>query len=395
MADDARETPPRLVVSDSRLSWERGVVPPPFEASQTWAVELAVNLAQGRVQQMPPVLVSNGLAVQLHQLLCDRETRPTSCDNLTFKHFVRALSALHFGISADGAQRMLSSKTVNTAMFRNEQKRRLGLKCLFLKTLEAACSQSEDGGRVQARARLLMEWDTQKMALGQEADEGGGSQVSTQLQLIALRQQVDAKRKEVDEASAQMRSVQKQSNNSLKRMARSQRALGEEMERTQDAMGRVQDECKLRLKKQKDAAHKRQALTKDQLAHVRAAKRQDCDSFEARITSLETHITGMERQHAQDMKGMAVKVDEAAAMGKSSLQKALKNAQLWKAKALGLEAEARIKDEEAAEKQAQAASLEVEVAIFREKQGDDKRKVSCPFRPCRFVSSTDGAATFA
>ena len=340
---------------------------------------------------MPPVLVSNGLAVQLHQLLCDRETRPTSCDNLTFKHFVRALSALHFGISADGAQRMLSSKTVNTAMFRNEQKKRLGLKCLFLKTLKAACSQSEDGGRVQARARLLMEWDTQQMALGQEADEGGGSQVSTQLQLIALRQQVDAKRKDVDEASAQMRSVQKQSNNSLKRMARSQRALGEEMERTQDEMGRVQDECKLRLKRQKEAAQKRQALTKDQLAHVRAAKRQDCDSFEARITSLETHITGMERQHAQDMKGMAVKVDEAAAKGKSSLQKALKNAELWKAKAL--EAEARIKDKEEAEKQ--AARLEVEVANLREMQGADKRKVSCPFRPCRFVSSTDGAATCA
>ena len=391
MADDARETQRRITVSDSRLSWERGVVPPPFEASQTWAVELAVNLAQGRVQQMPPVLVSNGLAVQLHQLLCDRETRPTSCDNLTFKHFVRALSALHFGISADGAQRMLSSKTVNTAMFRNEQKKRLGLKCLFLKTLKAACSQSEDGGRVQARARLLKEWDAEKMALGQEADEGGGSQVSTQLQLIALRQQVDAKRKDVDEASAQMRSVQKQSNNSLKRMARSQRALGEEMERTQDEMGRVQDECKLRLKKQKDAAHKRQALTKAQLAHVRAAKRQDCDSFEARITSLETHITGMERQHAQDMKGMAVKVDEAAAKGKSSLQKALKNAELWKAKAL--EAEARIKDKEEAEKQ--AARLEVEVANLREMQDADKRKVSCPFRPCRFVSSTDGAATCA
>jgi len=394
MADDARETPPRLVVSDSRLSWERGVVPPPCEASQTWAVELAVNLAHGRVQQMPPVLVSNGLAVQLYELLCDKKTRPTSCDNLTFKHFVRALSALmHFGISADGAQRMLSSKTVNTAMFRNERKKRLGLQYLFIKTLRAACSQSEDGGRVQARARLLKEWDAEKMALGQEADEGGGSQVSTQLQLIALRQQVDAKRKEVDEASAQMRSVQKQSNNSLKRMARSQRALGEEMERTQDEMGRVQDECKLRLKKQKDAAHKRQALTKDQLAHVRAAKRQDCDSFEARITSLETHITGMERQHAQDMKGMAVKVVEAAAKGKSSLQKALKNAQLWKAKALEAEARINIKDKEAAEKH--AARLEVEVANLREKQGDDKRKVSCPFRPCRFVSSTDGAATCA
>ena len=167
-------------------------------------------------------------------------------------------------------------------------------------------------------------------------------------------------------------------------MAGSQRPMGDDMER-------IQNECKLRLKGQKEAAQKRQALTKDQLAHVREAKRQEHDSFEARITFLETQITGMERQHAQDMKGMAVKVDEAAAKGKSSLQKALKNAELWKAKAL--EAEARIKDKEEAEKQ--AASLEVEVAIFREKQGDDKRKVSCPFRPCRFVSSTDGAATCA
>jgi len=190
MADDARETPPRLAVPDSRLLWERGVVLPPFEASQTWAVDLAVNLAHGRVQRMPPVLVSNGLAVQLFQLLCDANTRPASCHNLTFKHFLRALSALHFGISADGAQRMLSSKTVHTAMFRNDRKKRLGLHHLFLKSLKAACSQSEDGGRVQARARLLKEWDTEKMALGQEADEGGGSQVSTQLQLIGRRQQV-------------------------------------------------------------------------------------------------------------------------------------------------------------------------------------------------------------
>ena len=215
--------------------------------------------------------------------------------------------------------------------------------------------------------------------------------MSTQLQLIGLRQQVDAKCKDFDEASAQIRRLQKESNISLQRMASSQRALGEEMERTQDEMERMQDECKLRLKRHKDAAQKKQARTKELLANVRMAKRQDCDSFEARITYLETQITGMERQHAQDMKGMAVKVDEAAAKGKSSLQKALKNAELWKAKAL--EAEARIKDKEEAEKQ--AARLEVEVANLREMQDADKRKVSCPFRPCRFVSSTDGAATCA
>ena len=163
MADDARETPPRLAVSDSRLSWERGVVLPPFEAFQTWAVELAVDLAHGRVQRMPPVLVSNGLALQLYQLLCDANTRPASCRGLAFRHFLRALSALHFGISADGAQRMLSHMPVYNEMFRNERKKRLRLHHdhMFLKTLEA-CSQSEDGGREQARARLLQEWDKEK-----------------------------------------------------------------------------------------------------------------------------------------------------------------------------------------------------------------------------------------
>ena len=88
---------------------------------------------------------------------------------------------------------MLSHMPVYNAMFRKDRKNRPGLHNVFLKTLKAACSQSEDGGRVPARARLLKEWDTQKMALGQVADEGGGSQVSTQLQLIALRQQVDAR----------------------------------------------------------------------------------------------------------------------------------------------------------------------------------------------------------
>ena len=62
---------------------------------------------------------------------------------------------------------------------------------------------------MQARAWLLKEWDTEKMALGQEADEGGDSQVSTQLQMIGLRQQVDATCKDVDEASAQIKRLQK------------------------------------------------------------------------------------------------------------------------------------------------------------------------------------------
>ena len=162
-----------------------------------------------------------------------------------------------------------------------------------------------------------------------------------------------------------------------------------------DDMERIHDKFQLRLKRQKEAAQKKQALTKDQLAHVREAKREDHDSFEARITYSETQITAMERKHTRDIKGMAgeAQANEAEAQanatkGQRSLQKALERADVWKAKAL--QAEARKQE---AEKQ--AARLEVEVANLREMQDADKRKVSCPFRPCRFVSSTDGAATCA
>ena len=186
--------------------------------------------------------------------------------------------------------------------------------------------------------------------------------MSTQLQMIGLRQQVDATRKEFDEASAQIRRLQKQNNTLLQRMASSQRALGEDMER-------AQDESKLRLKTQQDAAQKNQARTKELLANVRVAKRQDCDSFEARITYWETQITAKERQHAQDIKGMAVKVDEAhanATKGQSSLQKALERADVWKAKAL--EAEARKVEAEARKVEAENRwqGFQAEVANLRE-----------------------------
>ena len=160
-------------------------------------------------------------------------------------------------------------------------------------------------------------------------------------------------------------------------------------------MVRIHDKFQLRLKRQKEAAQKKHALTKDQLAHVREAKREDHDSFEACITYLQTQITAMERRHTRDIKGMAdeaqANVAEAqanATKGKRSLQKALERADVWKAKAL--QAEARKQE---AEKQ--AARLQAEVANLGEMQDADKRKVSCPFRPCRFVSSTDGAATCA
>ena len=169
----------------------------------------------------------------------------------------------------------------------------------------------------------------------------GGRLVSYQLQMIGLKQKVDATQKVLDEASAQIKQQRKRANTLLPHTANSQRVFG-------DAMERTQDECKQRLKWHKDVAQKKQVRTKEQLANVRVVKRQDCGSYEARITDLEAQITVKERQHAQDMKGMAVKVDEAhanAAKGQSSLQKARERADVWKAKAL--EAEARKVEAEA------------------------------------------------
>ena len=53
---------------------------------------------------------------------------------------------------------MLSHMPVYNAMFRKDRKKRLGLHLGLLDTSKA-CSQSEDGGHVPARARLLKKWD--------------------------------------------------------------------------------------------------------------------------------------------------------------------------------------------------------------------------------------------
>ena len=47
-----------------------------------------VDIARGRVQRIPPVSVSNGLAVLLYQRLCDVTARPASCRGLAFGHFL-------------------------------------------------------------------------------------------------------------------------------------------------------------------------------------------------------------------------------------------------------------------------------------------------------------------
>ncbi len=155
-----------------------------------------------------------------------------------------------------------------------------------------------------ARARLLKEWDLlEKMAVDQEADEEGGRQVSYQLQMIGLKQQVYKyirryTRKDLDEASAQIKQQRKRANTFMRHMANSHKGFG-------DAIERTQDECKQRLKRQKDVAQKKQALTKEQLANVCVAKRQDCDSYEARIIDLEAQITHhrqQERRHAHTLR---------------------------------------------------------------------------------------------
>ena len=186
----------------------------------------------------------------------------------------------------------------------------------------------------------------------------GGRLVSYQLQMIGLKQKVDATQKVLDEASAQIKQQRKRANTLLPHTANSQRVFG-------DAMERTQDECKQRLKWHKDVAQKKQVRTKEQLANVRVVKRQDCGSYEARITDLEAQITAKERQHAQDMKRMAVKVDEAranTAKEQSSLREARGCECTWKAKAH--EAEARKVEAEARKVEAkkQVAGLQAKVA---------------------------------
>ena len=107
-----------------------------------------------------------------------------------------------------------------------------------------------------ARARLLKEWDLlEKMAVDQEADEEGGRQVSYQLQMIGLKQQVYKyirryTRKDLDEASAQIKQQRKRANTFMRHMANSHKGFG-------DAIERTQDECKQRLKRQKDVGTSR------------------------------------------------------------------------------------------------------------------------------------------
>jgi len=185
----------------------------------------------------------------------------------------------------------------------------------------------------------------------------GGRLVSYQLQMIGLKQKVDATQKVLDEASAQIKQQRKRANTLLPHTANSQRVFG-------DAMERTQDECKQRLKWHKDVAQKKQVRTKEQLANVRVVKRQDCGSYEARITDLEAQITAKERQHAQDMKRMAVKVDEAranTAKEQSSLREARGCECTWKAKAH--EAEARKVEAEARKVEAEARKVEAKKQV--------------------------------
>ena len=162
------------------LTWTRGRELPPFEADNAAAVELAVALACGRISVDSPVPISRGLALQLYMLLCEAATRPVSCKGLTFAHFLRALSALHFGRPADGATpRLLARMPVHHALLRDEKSQR-GLLSLLRESLKRKDSLPELQGmtREEARAHLLMRWDLETMhltAAGGGGGEPGGS----------------------------------------------------------------------------------------------------------------------------------------------------------------------------------------------------------------------------
>ena len=104
------------------LIWTRGEELPPFEKFNAEAVSLALDLAAGRASLPAPVPLSNGLAVQVYQLFCDKERRAESCENCTFQDVHRALSALHFG----APEPLLDCIALRNALLRSGQ-RLLGL----------------------------------------------------------------------------------------------------------------------------------------------------------------------------------------------------------------------------------------------------------------------------
>ena len=187
MADDKRESEAK---SDGRqpaasvLNWIRGEELPPFEPGNAAAVELAVALARGRASLDSPVLISNGLALQLYQLLCESATRPASCRGLVFKDYLRALSSLHFGCSEP---RLLGRMQVRHAVLRDDR----GMRGLLPKLRECLRAREstpalQNMTREQARAHLLKQWDLEPMDLaaagGGGGDPGGSGGGATQEQ---------------------------------------------------------------------------------------------------------------------------------------------------------------------------------------------------------------------
>ena len=84
----------------------RGAVPP-FDASQTWAVDLAVNLTRPRPVDAAGVGIAWPRSPAL-QTAVRRQDTPGQLPRPRFRALLGALSALRFGISAIGAEKLLS-----------------------------------------------------------------------------------------------------------------------------------------------------------------------------------------------------------------------------------------------------------------------------------------------
>ena len=150
------------------LTWTRGEELPPFEKFNAEAVSLALDLAAGRASLPAPVPLSNGLAVQVYQLFCDKEWRAESCKNCTFQDVHRALSALHFG----APEPLLDYTALRNALLRSGQ-RLLGLFHKLKHDLRkrGRFKELKDMSYDEARAYLLKKWDTEPLAA---AGGGGG-----------------------------------------------------------------------------------------------------------------------------------------------------------------------------------------------------------------------------
>ena len=141
-----------------------------------------VDIARGRVQRIPPVSVSNGLAVLLYQRLCDVTARPASCRGLAFGHFLGRCRPCTSASRLLGRRNCCHACRCTTRF--DETKMRSSRGCF--RSSARLCRSAQEARKSRSmckhgpRSKLLQKRDLEPMR-HLKPDEGGGDPVSVML----------------------------------------------------------------------------------------------------------------------------------------------------------------------------------------------------------------------